>query len=543
MAITTLHIRLPRLVAGIDLRALPIGPAEAFVLSRVDGAMSEVEIAEAAGLDMSAVATALTQLERLGAIHFDEATVAQTPRPARPPPRPSSPMRIGPIVESLGATEPHHPAAALYDARELDEAVDLQPERKRVILEAFYHLDTSTHYQLLKVDPSADKRAIKNAYYEIVNVFHPDRYFGKDLGSFKPKLERVFSRLTEAYDALTRSGPRAEYDAYLAALQKTRAFDHRQTDSTLEAQVQAIQRQIEEDARAAEAAAQGQANPSVAPESGAERPLTPAAGEHPLRVSGSQPRLQTVRPMDAEARKRALARKLGGRATSGAIPAVNTQPGTSLPAPSHPSNRERAGEELKRRYEQRVTHAREKQAERYLLDARAALAGKDPLSAVNGLRIAAGLVPNNPEITARLQEAQTEAYELLSGHYLAQAQYEEREGRLADAARSYGRATAGSSSSRTFERAAYCTLMAAGDLRLAGDYARKAIALLPAGSAASAAGTGVGEEAQARVTLARIYIAAGMKQSGLAEFERAATLAPKDDTIRDWIRRLKRGEA
>jgi hypothetical protein len=53
----------------------------------------------------------------------------------------------------------------------------------------------------------------------------------------------------------------------------------------------------------------------------------------------------------------------------------------------------------------------------------------------------------------------------------------------------------------------------------------------------------LGEEAKARVTLARIYVAAGMKQSGLAEFERAATLAPKDDTIRDWIRRLKRGEA
>jgi hypothetical protein len=45
------------------------------------------------------------------------------------------------------------------------------------------------------------------------------------------------------------------------------------------------------------------------------------------------------------------------------------------------------------------------------------------------------------------------------------------------------------------------------------------------------------------VTLARIYVTAGMKQSALAEFERAATLAPKDDTIRDWIRRLKRGEA
>ncbi len=530
-------------------------------MSRVDGVTSELEIAEAAGLELAAITATLAQLERLGAVHFDEPVVTHTLRPARPPPRPSGPIRIGPIVESVGAAEPHHPAAALYDEHELDEAVDLEVARKRVILEAFYHLDTVTHYQLLKVDPSADKRAIKNAYYEIVNVFHPDRYFGKNLGTFKPKLERVFSRLTDAYDALTRTGPRAEYDAYLTALQKTRDFDHRQADSTLEAQVQAIQRQIEDEARAAEAALHSQSSPASAPtsapasapEGGNERSITPPPHSNPLRASGSQPRLQSVRPMDAEARKRALARKLGGRSMSGSTPAVHVPSSTPVPSASQAELRERAGEALKLRYDQRVTLAREKQAERYLVNARASLAAKDPLSAVNGLRIAASLVPNNPEISARLQEAQTEAYVLLSDHYLAQAQYEEREGRLVDAARSYGRATTGSSSSKTFERAAYCTLMAEGDLRVAGDYARKAVALLPAGGAASAAGAAggaqgaqgasVGEEAQARVTLARIYVAAGMKQSGLAEFERAATLAPKDDTIRDWIRRLKRGEA
>ena len=72
--------------------------------------------------------------------------------------------------------------------------------------------------------------------------------------------------------------------------------------------------------------------------------------------------------------------------------------------------------------------------------------------------------------------------------------------------------------------------MAERDLRTAGEHARKAVGLAP-------------EDAQCRVTLARIYVAANMKQSGLAEFERAAQLAPKDDTIKEWIRRLKRGEA
>jgi curved DNA-binding protein CbpA len=382
-----------------------------------------------------------------------------------------------------------------------------------------------THYQVLHVDPSADKRAIKNAYYEVVNVFHPDRYFGKNLGSFKPKLERVFARLTEAHDALTRSAPRAEYDAYLASLNKTRDLAQKLSDSTVLAQVQAIQRQIEEEARAAERAhAQSSQNPGPVSIT-SERSLSP----NPSAPPSTPARIQSQRPLDAEARKRALARKLGGRSFSGSIPA---QAPSITPSPQRVENQERAADDLKRRYEQRIVHAREQQAERYLVNARQALGAKDPVSAANALRIAASLVPDNPEISSRLQEAHAEADALLSNHYLTQAQYEEREGRMADAARSYARATLGNPSAKIFERAAYCGLMAAGDLRLAGEHARRAVSL-----------AAPGEEGQSRVTLARIYVTAGMKQSALAEFERAATLAPKDDTIRDWIRRLKRGEA
>ena len=208
------------------------------------------------------------------------------------------------------------------------------------------------------------------------------------------------------------------------------------------------------------------------------------------------------------------------------MPAVVQPPPVSEPT----RTRERAVEELKKHYEQRIFQARMSRAERFLANARESLAKKDPISAANSLRIAAGLVPEHAEINARLQQAQGEAESLLSEHYLTQATYEERDGRLAEAARSYARAAVGGPKAHTFERAAYCALMAAGDLRLASEHARRAVALAP-------------DDAQSRVTLARIYVAAGMKQSGLAEFERAATLAPKDDTIRDWIRRLKRGEA
>ena len=45
-----------------------------------------------------------------------------------------------------------------------------------------------------------------------------------------------------------------------------------------------------------------------------------------------------------------------------------------------------------------------------------------------------------------------------------------------------------------------------------------------------------------RITLARVYGRAGMEKSALGELERARTLDPSDDTIKDWIKRVKRGE-
>jgi Flp pilus assembly protein TadD len=49
-----------------------------------------------------------------------------------------------------------------------------------------------------------------------------------------------------------------------------------------------------------------------------------------------------------------------------------------------------------------------------------------------------------------------------------------------------------------------------------------------------------GTSARFRVTLARFYAKAGMKQSAEGELSRAATLGPTDDKVVDWIRRLKR---
>jgi tetratricopeptide (TPR) repeat protein len=86
----------------------------------------------------------------------------------------------------------------------LTEAVDLDPDRRREILarEALLGRDDWT---VLGLKPGATAEAVKLAYFDASRVFHPDRYYGKNLGSFRARLERIFQRLSEAHEKLTES--------------------------------------------------------------------------------------------------------------------------------------------------------------------------------------------------------------------------------------------------------------------------------------------------------------------------------------------------
>jgi curved DNA-binding protein CbpA len=484
---------MPQLVDGVDMRTLPIGPEEAFVLSRVDGVSSEADIVAATGLDADRVRDTLMRLAELGAIRFEEAATKQ-PRQQRPAADPRAEARSAlahPIIESrAGAGSGSHPAAALYDPSELDEAVDIDLPRRRKILDLYYRLESLNHYELLEVSRDADKPALKEAYYQIVNVFHPDRYFGKSLGSFKPKLEKVFQRVTEALDTLTRKKSREDYDQYLTTQRRSRDLEKMLTDERVRAaEVDRIRRHIEEEARIAERA----------------RHTTPP------------------QPMDPEARRRLLARKLGHSAASARPPGP-----PSVPV-SQEAIREKVATDLKRRYEDHVRAAQAERIHHYVAAAELAIEQDNPVSAANALRIAAGLAPDDHELSKKLDEVQQRANQELAQTYLDQAQYEERSGRYAEAARSYQKAASGKPSARLFERAAFCLLEAGGDLRQAGEHAKKAVAMAP-------------EDARIRLTLARVYLAAKMLQSAQIELERAEKIAPGDDTVKDWLRRIKRGE-
>ena len=99
----------------------------------------------------------------------------------------------------------------VFNPADLSEDVDLDPERRREILFVHGHLADWNHWQLLGLPWNAPADRAREAYREKVKVFHPDRYPGRRLGSYRARLEQVFRRLTEARDALSNDATRAAY--------------------------------------------------------------------------------------------------------------------------------------------------------------------------------------------------------------------------------------------------------------------------------------------------------------------------------------------
>jgi len=483
---TSPDVRIPSLAPGTDIRSLPIGPEEAFVLSRVDGSINVLELSAATGVSDEHLAQLLERLEQLGAIHFgkgktvpEEHEGTQSPGGRRPSPS---------------------PPFALYDPAELDEAVDMDVDRRRKVLDTFYNLQGLNHYALLQVTQAADRKAIKSAYFNAVNLFHPDRYFGKNLGSFKTKLERVFAQITEAHDVLTRDSARAEYDQYLVAQEKTRELERELTDSQRPDRLE--QTLLDLEARLLDN------KEKSAPPNHTEEP-------HP-----EGPTYDTT--PDPEARRRAASRRL--------------RAGSKLPAPrpapqplASSEQRSSAADGLRRRYEGRVNLVRQQQIEHYVKLADVALAANKPVSATSALRLALNLSGDDPALKARLAEVETTAHAEMSDTYFAQASYEERTGRFSEAAHSYEKASRGKPTGKVFDKVAACALRAGDELHTAVEFGRKAVRLEP-------------DVVRYRQTLIQAYLAAGLKTSAIAEIDRAQALAPDDEQIKDWLKRAKHGE-
>jgi len=86
---------------------------------------------------------------------------------------------------------------------------------KQKILKALEKLDGQDDREVLGLDEDFSPQEAQAAYLRLAKLYHPDRHFDGDMRDMKSALEKLFSRITEAYNVLSNKAQR-EHIAYLS---------------------------------------------------------------------------------------------------------------------------------------------------------------------------------------------------------------------------------------------------------------------------------------------------------------------------------------
>jgi curved DNA-binding protein CbpA len=503
-------------VAGIDIRRLPIGPEEAFVMSRVDGTSGDLDIALGTGLTEQRVRAAIERLRSLGAVRFtDEPDPVSTsgPRESDAPTTMPSPKGQNSTPPTVRGDNVRADDGRADNGRADPEARRAFDDTTREAIEAMLpKLAETNFYELLDVPRSATKKDVKAAYFALIGRFHPDRYYGTNLGESKSKLERIFARLTEAYDTLTRSQLRTAYDATLPP-----------ADSPLGRAAPAVGAEVKPAGQAKQiepskppgTGVTGEPAPPESPRPSSTRPHSVPTGSGSRSVDSSD-RAGPL-PSAPGARRRALARKLQGSLPPGSERVSQTLQAVTAFRPSAI----RKADTIPAPPEKPDGH------QRFLIAADRALTENNPVAATNALRLALAAKPDDAVIRRRLEETQLAADVRLQDRLKLDAANARGAGRHSEAAQLYGRAARATSDAELYLHAAECSQLAKENPKIAADFAKRGLSLSP-------------DHARLRVVLGRIYADAGMTSSAITELTKARQLLPSDDTIRALLEQIKK---
>jgi len=101
------------------------------------------------------------------------------------------------------------------------------------VLDLHQRMETLNYYQILEVPQKASTKEIKQAYFSLARLYHPD-LFARDLApDLNDKIASVFDNITKAYRTLSDEIKREEYDAR----QENSAESGEKNDSVKQAEI------------------------------------------------------------------------------------------------------------------------------------------------------------------------------------------------------------------------------------------------------------------------------------------------------------------
>jgi curved DNA-binding protein CbpA len=196
----------------LRFQKLTLSPSDGFVLSRVDGTLSAREILQLIPLPPEETQKSLFGLLCTGVIEAREGeprrggrAATERDAPAAPPP-PSRPTPAPPPVAP--ATQPTSTPPRLDTAAQA---------RRQEILDAYANLKAKNHFEVLGIPRASTEAQVKDAYFRMAKLFHPDVHHDPALVDLRDRLDAVFIRLGEAYETLRSPRTRAAYEERLGA--------------------------------------------------------------------------------------------------------------------------------------------------------------------------------------------------------------------------------------------------------------------------------------------------------------------------------------
>jgi hypothetical protein len=184
----------PRFRSAQPLSSLGLGPEEGFVLSRVDGSTRLGELLNLVPFPAEQTVEILRKLWLSGAIEI----------PGHTPPV---------MVQTNEARPPSASnAAAPQIVTEVPAGVQLTIDQVQAIERMFADLQSKNAFELLGLQRGCEKKDVKRAYFKLSKDFHPDRYYGKNLGHYRERLAQIFQAVKAAFDLLSDDDRRAAYE-------------------------------------------------------------------------------------------------------------------------------------------------------------------------------------------------------------------------------------------------------------------------------------------------------------------------------------------
>lgn len=362
--------------------------------------------------------------------------------------------------------------------------IELDPLRRSLVDSTYAQLGSASLYEILEISPDADVREVREAYFRLSKLFHPDTLFGKELGPYREKMEAIFRQMTSAYEVLGRRKRRAEYDARLG-----------------EQRLGALRQKML---------------------GGMDGPSDAAPDEVP---DAARERVGARRQLDLDARRRLAAKRLSGGLRSSLRPPPSRADGA---AATKPGGARDAADALLRSIDSRSSGSSGK-APVEALASRAMRAEEEGKfeEALNQWLAIERAEPEWPGLAQKLDDLRAVIARANLSEYRSLAAAHLRAGRVREAAFVYQRICAGAPEDveAHLTAASIFRKMEPPDLRSARDFAQRAQALDPG-------------RLSIRILLIRIYIDAGMKRNAIRYLDELLAEHPDDPEAQALQREL-----